>query len=92
MTDDDYDDDDDDECLKSLQHFINVHLNIKNALLRCCSGILTTSCNCKCVASPRIYNLAVTEAFTFTSCYMNKQFIICIFSFILRLSVIAKIS
>jgi hypothetical protein len=31
--------DDDDECLKALQHFITVHLNIKSALLRCCSGI-----------------------------------------------------
>jgi len=33
------DDDDDDECLKILRNFSTVHLNIKQALLRCCSGI-----------------------------------------------------
>jgi len=39
VTDDDKDDDDDDdESLKTLRYFITVHLNIKNALLRCCSG------------------------------------------------------
>jgi hypothetical protein len=44
VTDDDVDDNDDDadddnECLKTLRNFITVYLNMKKALLRCCSGI-----------------------------------------------------